>query len=120
AVPEAIPHAAQVEPGLVALQRVDVGQIVGECVATGPVPCTALRAAAQCDQVVGVLMPVDEFGELEELLRIAERYQLAVRAPRADVEGAYMPRQATERIVRPEELVSAIGHVLVAEGAGAD
>jgi len=119
-MPEEIAHAAQIEPGLVALQRVDVGQIVGERVAAGPVACTGLRTAAQCDQVVGVFMAVDEFGELEKLLRVAERHQLPIRAHRADVEGAHVPRQAPERIVRPEKLVSAIGHVLVAEGARAN
>ena len=72
-------------------------------------------ALAEADEVVGILAALDELGEAEELLGVAQRDQLAAGAHRADVEGGDVARQLAEGRVRPEHELRAVGHVLVAE-----
>src|SRR5262249_47246901 len=119
AVADELADAAYVESGIGTFHPGRLRAVVAQGLGAVEVERPYGLARAQADEVVGILAAFDELRENEELLGIAERHELAAQAHRADVERAHVPRQVAVRVVRPEHLLCAVGHVLVTKGTRA-
>ena len=116
AITDEFTNPPNVEARIVAPDGVDRDQVVTKRVGAGQVEIRERAGIAEALEIEGVALAFGILGQQVELSYFAQRQQITIGLEPTDIERSNMTRETVECMMRPDQCVSAISHVFVAEG----